>query len=142
MSIDLGKAIEKGIRGLRKIQRADDRTKKQYLVIFSSLAMILVVGLWFFYLSISLPQPPDTASKEVPDIVAKKENNSFFKIFSRGLQKIAGDLKEQFIKIRDGLVQAFVILNREASRVNEFTLEREDKDFILENEPLPPTPLP
>ncbi len=132
-NLNFEEIVEKTREGLRKVQRSDEKTKKFYLTVFSSLAMIVVVGLWFFYLDITLPQPVGGAAETIPEnmsVIEEKSGDSFFNTIARGAKNIFGDLKSQFEKIGESF-----------SQVKEFTLEGGGAEFIPE-EPLKPTSLP
>ncbi len=141
MAVDLEKAIEATKRRLRRIQRADKKTKKRYLIGFSFIAMILVIGLWFFYLNLTLPKPQRSEVTFSP-AVENKGSDSFFKTLGQGFKNIGQDLKQQFMKFKEEIVQGFDFVSKEIKRTKEFTLEGEEADFVFEEEPLPPTPLP
>jgi len=131
--LNLEKTVDKARVGLKKIQRSGDGTKRFYLVLLSSLAMTVVIGLWFFYLNVTLPAPSGNeveAVKPGTAVVEKPAEDSFFKIIARGAGKIFGDLRGQFVKIGESLNQ-----------VKEFSLEGKELQFTPE-EPLNPTPLP
>jgi hypothetical protein len=130
--IDLEKTIERARRRLREIQRSSEKTKKRYLAVLSTLAMIIIVGLWFFYLNLTLPQPhADQEIVQVERARAEKNDDSFFKTISRGAENIFNDLKNQITELKNKLGQA-----------KEFTLEPGGAEFSPEEEPLEPTPLP
>ncbi|MDO8557159.1 MAG: hypothetical protein Q7R98_01715 [Candidatus Jorgensenbacteria bacterium] len=48
-------ALETLHNRIREIQRANDDVKRRWLIILSSAAMIIVIGLWFLYLNVSIP---------------------------------------------------------------------------------------
>lgn len=113
------KSVEKAKGRLKKIQRADEKTKKRYLVILSFLAMIVVVGLWFAYLQATLPQPAPTAVGAPTEVGAAQENeNSFFKTIGRGAKNIINNLENQFSELKDKF-----------SRVKEFSIEGGGAEF-------------
>jgi hypothetical protein len=134
MGTDLEKTIEKARGGLRKIQRTDLKTKKRYLAVLSSLAMIVIVGLWFFYLNLTLPEPSVEEIEEVRNnavAIKEEKGNSFFRTIGQGAKNIFEDLKNQLMKFKENLGQ-----------VKEFTLEGGEAGFIPEEESLEPTSLP
>ena len=114
--MSLEKSVEKARGGLKKIQRADDRTKRRYLVILSFLAMIIVLGFWLFYLQITLPQPArDTA---VAAAEPAENGNGFFKTIGRGAENIINNLKNQFTELKNNFNQ-----------VKEFSVEGGGAEF-------------
>ncbi|MBI4034227.1 MAG: hypothetical protein HY378_01625 [Candidatus Brennerbacteria bacterium] len=110
--MDLEKTVEKARRGLKKVQRADEKTKRRYLILMSSLTMVVVIGLWFFYLTLTLPEPPASHEAPVGAVVREENEDSFFRTIGRGAENIFEGLKNQF----KGLKESF-------TRVNEFTIE-------------------
>jgi hypothetical protein len=114
------KTVDKARIGLRKIQRAGGRTKRFYLVLLSSLAMVVVVGLWFSYLNMTLPAPPGREAEKV-EVVGQ---DSFFEVFIRGANKIFEDFKNQFAKIGESL-----------GRVKEFSFEGKEINFVPASSP-------
>ncbi|MFA5386494.1 MAG: hypothetical protein WC297_02440 [Candidatus Paceibacterota bacterium] len=74
---------------LRKIQNSDESVKKRYLLIFSIIAMAVVVGLWVLYL------------REMSSVdVAKEHEFSVQKVFSA----VSQWSKDIIFKIREGRV--------------------------------------
>lgn len=50
----------------KKLQKADNDTKKQWLIILSAVSMIAVVIVWIFYMNdVVLQNPDETATQEV-----------------------------------------------------------------------------
>ncbi|MFH0712630.1 MAG: hypothetical protein V2A55_02140 [Candidatus Jorgensenbacteria bacterium] len=130
--MNLEKTVEKARGGLRKIQRFDEKKKKRYLVVLSFLAMIVVVGLWFSYLQVTLPHPASVETENIPaETAAEKNENSFFRTIGRGAKNILDGLKNQFAEFKTNL-----------SQVKEFSIEGGGTDFSSNDEPVKPTPLP
>ncbi|HRR39586.1 MAG TPA: hypothetical protein P5570_02410 [Candidatus Paceibacterota bacterium] len=44
----------------KKLQNADISVRKRYLIIFSVLAMVVVISLWIFYLKTVVNRPPES----------------------------------------------------------------------------------
>ncbi len=112
LAMDLEKTVEKARKRLQKIQRSENKTKKRYLAVLSLLAMIIVVGLWFFYLQATLPHPAAIETEEVRD------EDSFFRTIGRGAKNIIENLKNQFTELKANF-----------SQVKEFSVEGGGAEF-------------
>lgn len=146
MSVDVNKIVKDIRARLRRLQRTDDKTKKRYLVVSSTIAMILVIGLWFVYLNLSLPRV-DSAESVVTNVgvLDQDENNneSFIKVFGRGLVNVKEGFSEQFIRFRDSLTEGFIFFNGQIRRAKEFSFQSEELKFTFEEkDPISPTSLP
>ena len=128
---------------LRGIQKADDRRKKRWLIGASIIAIILILGLWVFYLSVALPQLEKKSETAVAKEVPRGEGSSFLKTFIRGFsvtidrfkEKISG-LEKQTKNYLNNLVGALFSSNK-------FSIEGNNQNFFENSpEPIPPTPLP
>ncbi len=106
---------------LHRLQRADVKTKKRYLVFGSALAMILVVLLWLFYLSLTLPR---VASEEtVAAVPEKTESQSFFKVISRGALNLKDDFVSQFTNFSKNLTESIQSFVGRFKETKTFTIE-------------------
>lgn len=146
MSVDVNKIVSDIRARLRKLQRTDDKTKKRYLVVASTIAMILVIGLWFVYLNLSLPRV-DRAESVVTDIGVLSQdgnsNESFIKVLGRGFVNVKEGFSKQFIQFRDSLTESFIFFNDQTRRVKEFSFQSEELKFTFEEkDPISPTSLP
>ena len=146
MSVDVNKIVKDIRARLRRLQRTDDKTKKRYLVVSSTIAMILVIGSWFVYLNLSLPRV-DNAESVVTNVgvLDQDENNneSFIKVFGRGLVNVKEGFSEQFIRFRDSLTEGFIFFNGQIRRAKEFSFQSEELKFTFEEkDPISPTSLP
>ena len=72
---------------LTKIQKSEEKVKKRYLFIFSALAMIVIIGLWIFYLKTIVNAGP--------------RDQAFLKNF---FTTLGHWLKFIFLKIKEGQV--------------------------------------
>ena len=79
---------------LAKIQKSEERVKKRYLFIFSAIAMLVIIGLWIFYLkTIVNAGPRDQAFLK-----------NFFTCLSGRQAALGYWLKFIFLKIKEGQV--------------------------------------
>lgn len=107
-------------RKLRHIQRSDDQTKKKWLILISSISVVVVIMSWFLYLNLSLPK------LENPE---EKSKVSFFTVFGRGLGTTISDIKNQLVRIKGRTVQTFDFVKSQIEKPNEFILEGKREDF-------------
>lgn len=131
MPLDLEKTIVKTNQRLKKIQRGDEKTKKFYLIIFSAVAILLVVGLWLFYLNLNLPKLAET-KKSVAG--AEENGNSFFKTFSRGFIGLKDDFLNQLTKFKDVIDKGLESFKNQIGQSNEISIEGEKQNFVFEAE--------
>ena len=115
---------------IKKLRQADEATKKVWLFVFSGIAMIVVVTLWFFYAKNGLLNGQTGLVQNPPlaQSVSKKNNDAGLSFKST---------LTAFIKTAsDGLSNVF-------SQKNNFTISNSQRNFVLENMPeLPKTSLP
>lgn len=146
MSVDVNKIVLDIRARLRKLQRTDDKTKKRYLVVASTIAMILIIGLWFVYLNLSLPRVDNTESVVTNvDVLSRDESNnkSFIKVLGLGLVNIKERFSRQFVRFRNSFTEGFIFFNDQIRRVKEFSFQSEELKFTFEEkDPISPTSLP
>ena len=106
---------------IQRIQQSDETTKRFWLVVFSAVTMVVVVGLWAVYAKITLP-----TTTPIPDVSAQIENTDakapgFFSIFAAGL------------KIIYDKVQSLV--SAQVAAKHDIVIENPDRNFVLEELP-------
>jgi len=122
ISMDLNQMFEGGRDRLHRVQRADVRTKKRYLIFSSAAAMILVVLLWFFYLSLTLPKVASTSPEDaLPAQV--EESDSFFRVLGRGAKNLKDSLVKEFENFKTGVSQSVSSFVGRFKETKEFTIE-------------------
>src|SRR3990167_7387460 len=94
--VDFQKTIVKIRERLRIIQRKDESTRKRYLIIASTLAMLLVIFSWFFYLNATLPRAAEVKTETQGVLEEPESKESFILVLGRGFVSIASRLKRQF----------------------------------------------
>ncbi|MCP6720138.1 MAG: hypothetical protein KJI72_02300 [Patescibacteria group bacterium] len=143
--MDVNKIVRDARSRLRKLQRADDRTKKRYLVVASAATMTLVIGLWFVYLNLSLPRVNEAESVVTGVGVLNQDEEteeSFIKVLGRGFVNVGQGFNKQFVRFRDSLAEGLVFLNNRIGKVKEFSFQGEELNFTFKEEAIPPTSLP
>src|SRR3989344_218187 len=110
-----------------RIQNSDEQTKKFWLVVFSAVTMVSVVGMWVMYVKVTFPSI--TPAPETAEIVsAKVESPGFFSVFAAGLKIIY-----------DGVSK---IVAHEVATKNNIVIENPKQNFSLEGIPtISPTKL-
>ena len=101
---------------LRELQRADRHRKKRWLIGTTTVSMIIVIILWFFYINFTnLPSITQPINNNDDNNI---EKSSFFETFKIGLQQINQTSREQIEQTKSFLGDQF-------KRTNEFILEGE-----------------
>jgi len=72
---------------LEKIQNSDEVTKKHWLIGVTAVSMVLIIGLWLFYIKFTMESITNTA-KEQESVVG------FWQIFKNGLTIVIQSVKE------------------------------------------------
>jgi len=120
--MDFNRVFEEGRARLRRLQRSDTKTKKRYLVLGSTLAMIFVVGLWFFYLNLTLPKVPgEGAAAAAPREV--NANPSFLRVIGRGALNLKDDFVSRFNNFKQSLTESIQSLTNLFKEKKTFTIE-------------------
>lgn len=110
---------------IKKIQRADDPTKKMWLFVLSGAVTIIVVAAWIFYMKLSIPSASDAAKAQTQQPTAEKPESDSAKTLMTGLKVVADKLKNL------------------ANLKNNFTVSNMERNFLVENlKPVPKTELP
>ena len=118
--VDFQKTIVKIRERLRMIQRKDESTRKRYLIIASTLAMLLVIFSWFFYLNATLPRAAEVKTETQGVLEEPESKESFILVLGRGFVSIASRLKRQFETTKEGLVKTFSGLTNQFKKKNKF----------------------
>lgn len=69
---------------LERVRDSDQRTKKKYVVVFSAVAMVIVVAFWIIYIN-TIIQPAESPSRE----------SKFWPVFKNGLRITYYSLKNK-----------------------------------------------
>lgn len=130
--------MPKALSKIKKLQRADDATKKRWLFGATAISMIFVITLWIFYLNMTLPN----VNKEVKNAEVDKENLG--ETFKNGFRAISGDFQGKFDELKSQFNNYFDSLKSEVLENNEFLIEPTSTEEFqpTPNEAIPPTTLP
>lgn len=134
-----------------RIRNSDERTKRRFVAIASTISMLIVVLLWVVYLNLTLPTlatPKDatqatTQDSAISDATAPVDD-SFFGVIARGARTIGGNIVRQFTSIKESAIGEFSKLGEFATKKNEMTITPHQTQFApsTSSEPIPPTTLP
>ncbi len=132
--------MPKTLSKLKKLQRADDATKKRWLFGATAISMILVITLWVFYLNMTLP----SINKETKPAEAAGNGEDLGGTFKNGFRVIGGDAQKQFEGIKSQFNQYFNSVKSGVLQNNEVLVEpKATEDFQPPaSEEIPPTKLP
>ena len=107
-------------RFIKKLQQSDEPTKKVWLFVFSGVAMVAIVTLWFFYAKTGLVQKPSAGNQPLVQTVSKKNSDA---------ERNWKSTLTAFLKTAaDGLSNVL-------SQKNNFTISNSQRNFVLENAP-------
>lgn len=125
---------------IKNIQHSDDRVKKRWLVIFSSIGMAFVIILWVLYLNVTLPPIQTTPISTSTEIVApiqkeSTEENSFFNTLGRGWSLIWDKVKNNLNNLQDSVLNGWDNFKNEMERTNNLNFEKPEEP--TETAPLP-----
>ena len=112
---------------LEKIRNSDDRIKKMWLILFSSITMVIVIGLWGLYVNLTIPRPvKEKFSSETSKDGQKNEGRS-----------------EKIAEIERTLYAGMIFFKEKLSAKNSILIENNSRNFILEGlEAIPKVQLP
>jgi len=136
--------FEKSKKYFAQIQKSDEKTRRRYIFIFSTVASVIVIIFWIFYLATYTitpveHKPPSSTSSNLfatstlPLPPTKKSSPSFFEsfwsTFKKGLNQVGNEIKNDFLylqgKIKAGLEFLESIFNkkRNLELKNNFPLQ-------------------
>lgn len=149
---------------IREVREKDDKTKKRYLYVASSLTMIVIIGLWVFYLNVTVPavqsgavttsttaaspQEQTSTFNYLPTAKPPADQNSFFGTFGNGLEKITSGAASGVSGIWNGIagwsVNTWDAISGAFQKKNTFEIQSTQTETTTTNNPspVPPTPLP
>ena len=153
---------------ISQIQKKDDKTRRKYLYLSSSVSMLIIVALWAVYLNTSVPliqttgnasstaqastSEPAAANYAMPDKAAGNQN-SFFDTLGKGLSNISNStidgLGNVTNQIRNLAVNVWTGLENDLKRTNNFSVQKGGDQaggtgtYSTDTlQSIPPTPLP
>ncbi len=157
--------ISKAKDFIKELQGKEEKTKRIYLVVASSISMIVIIALWIAYLNLTIP-PAETAGggasttttttiNYLPQQTPQPSGNSFFATLGRGFSAVyngaAGGAGSAFGHIDDFFSNLGSGLRKELQKTNTFSIQKgnETTTSAADTEPatgtleaVPPTPLP
>lgn len=136
-----------------RIRNSDERAKRRFVAIASTISMLIVVLLWVVYLNLTLPTlatPKDatqTTGQESTGsgaVAVTPVDDSFFGVITRGARVIGGNITRQFTSITESAMNEFSKLGALATKKNEMVITPNPTQFAptTSSEPIPPTKLP
>ncbi|MCL4399839.1 hypothetical protein M1506_01015 [Patescibacteria group bacterium] len=146
---------------LAKIQNKDEKTRRKYLYLASSISMFLVIFLWIVYLDYAVPSVQSNVASStaetstqnfLPAANQSAGQNSFFDTLSNGFSNISGSTKnalgDALNSLKTSITGLFNNVRGELNKTNSFTLENSSSTTTEPNEPtttiqaVPTTTLP
>ncbi len=149
-------------RFFKELQRADIKTRKRWLVLLSSVSMILIVALWVLYsrvafpsyttvisenttstISVSATSTAETATQTTPH--PSQQGNSVFDTLGRGITLFGEELQNGVRTMGDVIGNSFKKATENFKKTNSFELQtptNTQNETSTAPAPIPPTPLP
>lgn len=136
---------------IERIRNSNERTKKRFIIVASTLSMLVVVSLWVVYLNLTIPSLGGLAapilsatSSDITSESAPAVNDSFFGVIIRGAKVIGGNITQQFVSLKENAVNEFTKIGGLAAKKNESVVVPSNTKFVPNTslEPIPSTKLP
>lgn len=139
------------------LQDLDDRRKKIWFILATSLSITLVLIIWFIhfnnFVSLNSNQNPTSQSQPVQNesapgaISEKTSSESFLSIFGRGFKisfkNIGGYFESLINNVAEQLKRWEDFSKNLLSKTNDFSSQGAQLNFVFKGlEPIPSTPLP
>ncbi len=105
--------LNKFKKWLLKIQRQNHQEKRKWLIALTTLLMVLILIMWYFYLT-KIVMPATSLRK----VTENNKEISKFEVFNKGLEEIFKEAKEQ-------LQISKQILEEQAKKKKELIIEKE-----------------
>ncbi len=132
------KSLNKFKQKIKSLQRADEKSKKIWLIGATAISMIFVVSFWIFYLNMTLPKTTASTEKTGGQTKEKPWNT-----FSLGFKTLSKEFSEKLDEIKSGVGEQFNSVKEGIEKTNDFSLETESPISYPEiNEEIPDAPLP
>ncbi len=126
----MGETILKTKTLIKRLRQSDDKTKKIYVYGISTVLMMAVIGLWFLYLNITLPQANPIVTTSTTPMTAMGGGNtetapspSIWSTFSRGLHLVWGDLHRAVGSITNTFSRSWEAFQKQIQKTNTIQLE-------------------
>ncbi len=102
-----------------KVQHSDETTKRFWVVVCSSISMLLVVSLWLGYMNMTIVKIPGPKSQIATNNKLQITNNAnevkkpgFFAIFTAGVKIIFDEFRERVLVKKD------IVITKEDQKIN------------------------
>jgi hypothetical protein len=134
------KAYSKTRSFIKKLQKADEKTKKIWLFGTSALSMVIIVGLWVVYLGASMPRLPLYKNDEVAaETKSDTEKESVLSVLARGFENFKAETGTQWQKTKKTIEDSFNKLKGSVGKTNSFSIESKDDKFVPVRQGIIPT---
>jgi len=150
MSFSYKNAATETKQFIRKLQRSDEKTKKQWFLGTTSVIMVLVLLLWVVYLNLTIPSvagpvistsTPSLAFK--PELKRENVEPSIFETFAKGVSVIGNDLKQKYEVFSEAVTKSLNSLKSKFEKKNSMSIQGANLNFTFQGlDKIPPTPLP
>ena len=128
----LKKGVEAISKKIKRIRRSDERTKRNWLLGSTFVAMIIVITLWIGYIQLTLPQvsSPTNATTTAPVEEEIEKSDSIFSVFSRGLKVTYQSISKNFSGAIDKVSNIIKNTKERFKNVKEYTPEDTESPFV------------
>jgi methyl-accepting chemotaxis protein len=119
-------------RKMREIRRSDRRTRRNWLVGSTAVAMIIIIALWVGYLNVTVSKIARNGDvkEEIPVEEKGTDENSVFSVFSRGFKETARSASEIFGKLTDKVSEIFSGAKERLENIKEYAPEGEQDNIL------------
>lgn len=104
---------------IKELQRADDGTKKKWLIVISGISMVAIIFLWVIYLNATVPTISKQTAREVETSSSEK---SAYETFKSGLQTIKNDFDKRFSATKEVLEKNLEMIKNQAGQQKEYSI--------------------
>lgn len=116
--MDIIKKVDKKIK---KIRRSDQKTKRNWLIVSTAIMMLLVIGLWVWYMDFNIRHIPNSNDEVVESNNVSQDKTSIISIFVRGYNVIKGLFVDKFNEIIKWLKPLISKTKESFNNVKEYT---------------------
>lgn len=119
-------------RKIREIRRSDRKTKRNWLVGSTVIAMIVIVVLWVIYLNVTVKKIKIAREEESGEevVIEEKEDvgdESVFSVFARGLKETGHSVSETFRKASEKVSGIFSGARDRLENIREYSPEEPEE---------------
>lgn len=121
---------------IRNLQRSSNEHKRRWLIGASAISMGIVIVLWLFYLSATLPGLPRAAPAQEQS-TARVEKSSFFQTLGRGFGVLAEKTGRQWLTLTNNISvwgrASAEQIRRAADTVRNGIMKKNEFSFDVQN---------